>query len=265
MFLILAPLCCSCSSKEDKLAKRNLKAEYIYRNSDEYFFNTPLPQRQVRAPYPWEEKLTGGFPKITKEYFRCKGNSLNPIITQEREGREPIYYRDCHGGEKHGLPLVDNKEFVYPCLIDILNYLQTSTKKQVVITCGHRCPVHNAYSDHTSYNWGSKHMLGGEVDFYIEGLEPETLIELIQAYYQQNYPDEPDYTNFVRFESQNMNVSTPPWYNKEIFIKLYQEDEGRDFDNLHSHPYLSIQVRYSKELDKKVVFEKAQSENYLRH
>jgi hypothetical protein len=49
------------------------------------------------------------------------------------------------------------------------------------------------------------------------------------------------------------DVSTPPWYNKEILIKLYLKNEGRDFDNRHPYPYVSIQVRFDRELNEKVV------------
>ena len=31
---------------------------------------------------------------------------------------------------------------------------------------------------------------------------------------------------------------TIPWFNKEIFIKLYRKSEGRDGDNRHPYPYL---------------------------
>ena len=100
-------------------------------------------------------------------------------------------------------------------------------------------------------------MLAAEVDFYVEGIAPYTVLEYIKEYYNH----EP----FERYHREGINISTPPWYNKEIFIKLYLPDEGRDGDNKHSHPYLGIQVRYDRDLDQTVAFDQKQVENYLRN
>ncbi len=218
-----------------------------------FFFTPPPPSTCQRAPYPWEKSTIGGHPKITKEFFHCRGSALNQVHERLRDGKASLFFRDCDG---HGLPLRDGKEFVYPVLIELLNYIQEKTEKRVVITTGHRCRQHNSYCDNSSYNWGSKHMLGAEVDFYVEGLEKEP--EKIVALLQEHCPDP-----FSRYE-KGLNVSTPAWYNKEIFIKLYKESEGRDFDNQHTYPYLSIQVRYDRDLQKRVVFDEQQVENYLR-
>ncbi len=232
------------------------------RNHNEYFFTPPPPQPRTRAAYPWEDKHVGGFQRISKEFFRCKGNPLNPVVVQERGEREPLYYRDCKG-RRHGLPVKNDEEFVYPCLINLLNYVQEQTKKRVVITTGHRCPMHNAYSDYTPYNWGSKHMIGAEVDFYVEGMEdqPEEVIKILMAYYK----DDEEYAAFTRFDNEGLNIATSPWYNKEVFIKLYKANEGRDFDNQHPYPYIGVQVRYDRDEEKRVVFDQAQAQNYLRH
>jgi hypothetical protein len=258
-----------CTPAEKKQTKHNLKGEYIYRLQNEYFFVPPSPQAKSRESYPWENNSIGGFPRITKEFFHCKGNSLNQVAIQNRDGKPSLYYRDCHGGKKHGLPLVNGQEFVYPCLIELLNYIQHKTQKRVVVTCGHRCPQHNSYSDPSAYNYNSKHMLGAEVDFYVEGMEsdPLPILELVERYYRETTPfsEQSAYTTFERFEKGNLNIRTPAWYNKEVFVKLYLEDEGRDFDNQHPYPYLGIQVRYDRALDKQVVFDKERSENYLRH
>ncbi len=110
-------------------------------------------------------------------------------------------------------------------------------------------------------------MIGAEVDFYIEGLEnqPLPLIPLIQQYYAETFPDNKEYTLFERYEKEGLNVSTPPWYNKELFIKLYLEHEGRDCDNTHPYPYLGIQVRTDRDSNAKVTFDPKQAQNYLRH
>lgn len=202
------------------------------RNHDE-IYATPSPAYPNETiPYPWENQTVGGYPRIAKAFFRCNCGS-------------------------HSLPLREGKEFVYPCLLDLLNYIQEKSEHRVVITCGHRCREHNTASDPSRFNWGSKHMLAAEVDFYVEGVTPQAVLKLISAYYD----DEP----FERYHREGMNISTPPWFNKEIFVKLYLPNEGRDGDNQHPHPYLGIQVRYDRDLGQRVTFDQKQVENYLRN
>jgi hypothetical protein len=265
LLLFTALTFAACSSPKQQMQKRHLKGEYIFRLHHEFFFTPPSPIRTFRDPYPWENRYIAGLPRITKEFFRCKGNALNKPIILAREGKEPIKYFDCHG--KHGLPLREGTEYIYPCLIDILNFVQKHSAKQVVITCGHRCPKHNVYSDRAPANLGSKHMLGAEVDFYVAGLEqdPQSIITIIQQYYSETYPGKKGLTHFQRYEKTGLNVSTPPLYNDEIFIKLYLEHEGRDLDNQHPYPYLCLQVRMDRERNTKVSFDARQSENFLRY
>ncbi len=154
------------------------------------------------------------------------------------------------------MPLREGEaEFIYPILIDLLNYLQSKTGLKVVITW-HCCPVHNAYADSSSYNQNSKHMIGAEVDFYVQGMEnrPHAVIAILMDYYKEMslYQGDRQYQEFQRLEQANLNVATPPWYNKEILIKLYEKTEGRDFDNRHPYPYLCLQVRFDRERNEKV-------------
>lgn len=269
LLLFLALVIVSCSSKENRASKRHLTGEYIFRHHNEYFFTPPPPVPQMREKYPWEDKYIGKVPRITKEFFRCKGNPLNPTVVQTKEGKDPLKYFDCQGGQKHGLPLQDGKEFVYPCLLDLLNYIQQKTEKKVVVTSGHRCPKHNMYLDYSPSNWSSKHMLGAEVDFYVEGMEkePMVIVFLIQHYYQETPPflNAAEFTTFHRYEKPDLTLKTPPWYNKEVFIKLYLENEGRNIDNQHPYPYISIQVRHDRNSNTKVTFDQTKAQNYLRH
>jgi hypothetical protein len=242
--LLISFLLVSCDQKDHS-------GSYLFRRSEEASLLPPPPEPQGRAPYPWEEGSVGGFPRITKDFFRCKGNRLNPPNNS---------FRDCQG-DAHGLPLKGGKEHIFPCLLEILNYIQEKTQKRVIITSGHRCPQHNTYCDPTSTS--SKHLIGAEVDFYVEGMEkePEEVLKLIWQYYK----GQKEYESFQRYERVGLNVSTPPWFNKEIFIKLYKENEGRNVDNQHSYPYLGLQVRYDRESKKSVVFDPKQAQNYLRH
>ncbi len=269
----LALFCPACSSNDNADApspgKLYQKGEYIYRIHNETLFNIPAAQTQSQELYPWEEKHIGEHSKITKEFFRCKGGNLNPMRTTQEKG-ELVRCFDCGGAEKHSLPLRDNKEFIYPILLELVNYIQTKTQKKVVITSGHRCPEHNVYVDPSPSNRYSKHMLGAEVSFYVQGMEhrPEEIVKYIQEYYKitPKYQGRKECLEFARYEKEDVNVSIPPWYNKEIFIKLYKPKEGRNFDNRHPYPYLSIQVRFDYDLQEKVVYswDKA-NHNYHRH
>jgi len=259
--VVLIALCTACSTAEEQgsshLRRQNQKGEYIYRVHNEYLFNPSAPQIAHLEPYPWEKSTVGNFPKITKEFFRCKGSSLNPVKIDKQNG-EVVRHYDCGGSEKHSLPLRDKKEFIYPILIDLLNYIQARAEKKVVITSGHRCPEHNAYIDSSSTNQHSKHMIGAEVSFYVQGMEnqPEELIKYIQDYYKTTakHKGQKDFEEFQRYDKEAANVSIPPWCNKEIFIKLYKKKEGRNLDNRHPYPYISIQVRYDTETQEKVIY-----------
>lgn len=259
LILLLASLCASCSSTDDQdnsYTRRNQKGEYIYRKHNESLTMIPPPEKAQPKIYPWNKEQSDNFPKITKEFFKCKGCSLNPCHIAQIKG-ETVRHYDCSGSDKHSLPLKDDKEFIYPILIDLVNHIQEITGRHVVITCGHRCPEHNTYADHSPSNQYSKHMIGAEVDFYVQGLEehPEQIVKIIQDFYKtdQRYRGKGEF-EFQRYDKTDTDVSTPPWFNKEIFIKLYEKKEGRDFDNRHPYPYLSIQVRYDKESNERVIY-----------
>lgn len=249
----------SCSSQENskyqEIRRHNEKGEFIYRKSDEYLYTLPVPERQKREKYPWEKNLVGNFPRISKEFFRCKGSPLNPVQMTFQDNGEPIRYFDCDG--KHSLPIQNNKEFIFPILIDLLNYIQKKTGKRVVITSGYRCPKHNTYTDPSTYNKTSKHMIGAEVDFYVQGMEndPEKILSLLTDFYKQSplYKGKKEYEEFTIYDGTT-NVSTVPIRNKEIFIKLFNKEEGRDTDNRHPYPYIGVQVRYDRDLYERVFY-----------
>jgi hypothetical protein len=244
-------------SEQEKLRRLNAKGEFILRTHDEHHYALGTPEHRVRERYPWEMAYIGKHSKISKEYFRCKGSSVNPPHVDHKDPARPANYFDCGGFQKHSLPIRGDKEFIYPILIDLLNYVQAKTGCKAVITCGHRCPVHNSYADSAVYNQDSKHMIGAEVDFYLQGMEmkPEEVVRVLMSYYKEMslYQGDKNYQEFQRLEKGKINVSTPPWYNKEILIKLYTKTEGRDFDNRHPYPYISVQVRFDRELNEKVV------------
>lgn len=251
----------------DGKKKSTLIGQYLIRKKSDHLFTPPPPTPLKREKYPWEELICGSHRRITKEFFRCKGNTLHPVVKKEVPGKAPLYYRDC-AAERHGLILRDGKEFIYPCLIELLNFVQEKTEHAVIITSGHRCPKHNTYCDPSPTNSASKHLIGAEVEFYVEGMEssPEAIVNLLQEYYKQGaFADQKEYTTFQRYTKTTLNVSTPPWYNKEIFIKLYLPHEGRTIDNTHAYPYIGIQVRYDRDRATTVTYDPKQAQNYLRY
>jgi hypothetical protein len=261
LFLSIIFLLAGCSRLEktesEKIRKRNCKGEYIYRSQSDVFSPITSPIHTPRASYPWEAEAH--LPRITKEFFRCKGSLINPPILDFSDPSNPTPCADCDGGVRHGLPTFLGKEGVYPILTDLLNYLQKKTGKRVIITCGHRCPAHNTYADPSKENRTSKHQVGAEVDFYVQGMEdhPQEIVGLLMQYYQEEsaYQNQKEYQTFQRYDKPDAHVAIQPWLNKEIYIKLNQKDEGRDGDNRHPHPYITIQVRYDRIRKERVTYD----------
>ncbi len=243
--------------EKEKIRQRNCKGEYIYRSQGDFFYPIAEPAHTPRAPYPWESDAN--LPRITKDFFRCKGSSANAPVLDLSDPEKPAPCADCDGGTRHGLPIIHGKEGVYPILIDLLNYVQKKTGRRVVITCGHRCPAHNAYSDLSKENKTSKHQIGAEVDFYVQGMEdrPQEIVGLLMQYYQETpaYQGEKEFQNFQRYERPDAKTEIQPWMNKEIYIKLNQKHEGRDADNRHPHPYIAVQVRYDRDKKERVLYD----------
>jgi hypothetical protein len=227
-----------------------MQKEKIYRFHFEKFAEIELPRHRVREKYPWEDRMIGEFSKITKEHFRCRGSSHNPLRMSKDSANKEICLLDCGGIERHSLPTQGESETIYPILIDLLNHVQRRTERKVIVTCGHRCPIHNAYSDSSKGAQKSKHLIGAEVDFYVQGLEesPEKIVKVLMEYYE----NQGELSHFVRYEKDDAGLRIAPWYNKEIMIKLHQVDEGRDFDNRHPYPYITIELRYDRHSDRRV-------------
>jgi len=243
------------------------RGEYITRTHDQ-FTSIPSPKIQPKKPCFWEKSQDAGIAEITKECFRCKGNSLSPVKSETVRG-EIVKYHDCGGYKRHSLPLFNGKEGIYPVILDILNHIQAQTGHRVIITSGHRCPEHNTYVDPSPQNQYSKHQIGAEVDFYVQGFEsnPEAILEIIKSYYTENtlYKDKKDYTEFKRYDKEE-SLRHKPWMNKEIFIKLYEVYEGRNDDNRHPYPYIALQVRHDRDKNTRVSYSWEQAfGNYLRY
>jgi len=245
----------------------DVQGEYVFRLDGEKRLPDLALKDSPSPTYPWNSQIKGSIQPITKEYFRCRGSSLHPPIIVHAKEKSEDRISDCGGSDKHSLPYRGKEEFVYPILIELLNHIQEVTKKQVIITSGHRCPDHNRYSDQSTQNSGSKHMIGAACDFYIKGLEshPEAACKIIEDFYKKNarYQKTDEWQKLRRFEKAQ-GVSIQPWYNKEIMIKIYKANEGRNFDNRHSYPYICLQVRFDRTLNLPVNLTWDQAQRYLR-
>ncbi|NGX32957.1 MAG: hypothetical protein K1060chlam4_01014, partial [Candidatus Anoxychlamydiales bacterium] len=118
------------SCKDSKKTSLLVKIEEISRLDSDIYYKHQDPTKNLMDLYPFEEE-TAGFFKITKEFLRCKGNPLNPERVDTSNLDNVKVYLDCVGPAKHSLPLMNEKEGVYPVLLDILNYIQRKTKKRV--------------------------------------------------------------------------------------------------------------------------------------
>ncbi len=236
-FLLLLFFVASCSTaheREQKLRmKKNRSTEKIYRLSHEKMYEEKAFTLAKRERYPWENETC--FPKITMNTLRCRG--CKDYTKRARNGKE---YEDCNGMKDHGLPYVDGDEFVYPVLVSLLNKIQNTLNKKVVVTSGHRCPKHNDYLNLGKFRI-SKYMIGAQVDFYVEGMEKECeeVIEQIIALYKE------DTDNFSHFTKSRSDKGTPSWRNKEISISIQKEGEHSVLDN-KDHSVISISVRYDR-------------------
>lgn len=245
-FIALFLLLSSCSgmekSEKEKIRKLNEIKEPIYRLSSDQFAITGTQESRLRERYPWEKQRHSHLQHITKDFFRCRGRSNHPpIITN---GKEPIL--DCNGIEEHGLPLKNGKENVSDVLIDLLNFIQDKLEKKVVITSGYQCTKHHLYVEKSPDKKRSKHLMGTEVDFYVQDLEenPFEVIKAIMEFYtaKERARDLAYMTNFFEGAKKRSKVY-PCWMNKEIVIHLMDKNEGRDLDNNHPYSYICIELR----------------------
>ena len=248
-------------SEIKRIRKNNETSEKIYRLQNEKLFSVDETKSVERPRYPWEDRTMSGLLKITKEYFRCKGSSGNPERTVGGK-----HFRDCEGIDTHGLPFRDGKEFVYPILIELLNYLQEKTKEKAIITSGYRCPIHNSYVSAPEKNATSKHQVGAEVNFYVQNFEntPQEIVKILMQYYQDEKNS--SFNPFHRCISNPKGLKHSGWYNKEVIIRIHEKDESRDFDNRHPYPFISIEVRYDRDTNSVVSYDWNEAyKGYLRN
>jgi len=268
-WIIYTLLFTSCSGLEKaqqaKIRKANEVKDPIVRLSNERYFASTMPRKKEREKYPWEERYVGSFTKITKESFRCRGSSSHlERKVLNSDGLEEILV-DCEGLGSHSLPVKEGEEFIYETLIKLLNHVQGINHKRVIITSGYRCPIHNRFCNHTKANASSKHQIGAEVDFYVEGMEnePETVISQLISFYKE---DEKSYQQFQKSIKEKNGIEYPIWSNKEISIRINHYKISNDLDNAFSHPYITIDLKFDRQGEEKVEYSWQKANNgYMRY
>lgn len=255
--ILLAILCCSCDDASSRVKKKRKKNNYvcekIYRNSDEFFYQEDHLVIAEKTFYPWQSR--SNFTQITMNTLRCRGSDSHKSY---KIGKKTV--EDCNGLHDHGLPYKDKQEFVYPVLIDTLNYLQDSLQKEVVVVSGHRCPKHHRYVTRGQSRL-TRYMIGAKVDFYIKGYENDLgkVIETIATRYAN---DEKRYKEFVKSAQKDGTYS---FRNKELRISYGVNAEAKKFDNVH-FAVISLEVLYDREKDQRVYLEWDQAyKGYIRN
>src|SRR5258708_25110406 len=94
LFLLLLLIGCSGmeQSEREKIRRLNCKGEPIYRNHDDLFYPISPPTHTPRTCYPWESETK--LPRITKDFFRCKGTPLNPALVDGTDPAKPTPLSD---------------------------------------------------------------------------------------------------------------------------------------------------------------------------
>lgn len=256
--ILLLGLLLSCESENKK---EESKALLIEREKGSLHFKEPEVKANPLPRYAWEKDSP--FPRINKEFFRCMGSKLHPM--KKQEGKLPPL-SDCDGFSAHSLPIKNGEEFIYPCLIELLNEIQKRTNHRVIITSGHRCLKHHLYVKLPEEKKASKHLMGAEVAFYVKGLEksPQTVLKAIEEYYREHpvFGQEAAF-QFKQSDQDDLQVSLRPYLNKEILVKLYLPEEGRDGDTNHNFSYFKMQVRWDRNSKKSVPFRWDEAEKNL--
>ncbi len=155
---------------------------------------------------------------------RCTGKT----IFFQNEGKSQKL-KDCELGQSPKLTM-------NPQITTLIEKLRCLYGDKIVITSAYRNKKHNLYSWAYVYkktgnkrvvSKTSKHQLGRAIDFYIKDFN-----------FQKHKNVVPQLHKWAGFFSKKIRGSK-----NKIWVKVYQANEGRDPDNLHSSPYIHIELR----------------------
>ncbi len=224
----------SCSRKNPSITSKTYN---IHKNFVPNDFVIPQELPQKKPSYQWE-KQHSPLPSFTKYSFRCTGTNQEENIPS---------YKKCLGTLQHGLPLYNGKEYIYPRLIDLLNFLQKENNEKISIIRGHLCPKVFALLDIKEQN--NKYLIGAIVKISSKINWEQNLPFLIKKFYEKKKEENP---------LQEINNSNYPiiFTNNEFKFIIYKPLTTN---------IMEIEVLYDKEKDLTINFTIEDAQNYLHY
>jgi hypothetical protein len=142
----------------------NRKDTYrVWQNDSSLSSRVPWIRYEIGPHATWQT--------LTRDHFRCKGKGARAPLALE----DGNYLFDCWGFE-HGLPWIQEKEFVEPLLLRVLNAIQQELQTSVLILSGHRCPAHHRFITHGKGSPSDRHLIAAAADFQVRGFEKTPLM-----------------------------------------------------------------------------------------
>lgn len=234
LFALFNFLAISCSDKKSTTISKTYDIQKDFTPTN---FILPYELPQKKPTYPWNTCYPR-FLSLTKYSFQCPGT--NP------EANIPLHQK-CLGALHHGLPLVNGKEYIYPRLIDLLNFLQKENKEKIMVIRGHLCP--KAFSLLDPKEQHEKYLIGAMVKVSSQVNWEKNLSTLVKKFYDKKKEEDPLY---------EIGSSTYPitFINQEFKFIIYPSL----LTNI-----MEIEVLYDKEKDSRINFTEEDIQNYLRY
>lgn len=184
---------------------------------------------------PWvryQEGPHGTWHTLTCDHFRCKGHGARAPIALE----DGNYLFDCWGFE-HGLPWIDNQEYVEPLLVNLLNKLQEELETSVVILSGHRCPAHHRFITKGKGSMSDRHLIAAAADFKVRGFEksPHTVLSALEKAFNYLRPD---------LSTKFQSISDKEWKNMFCHIQWHPAGEFTSTDHPETEGFFELTLSH---------------------
>lgn len=234
LFALFNVLTVSCSDKKSATISKTYNIQKDFTPTS---FILPYELPQKSPTYPWNT-CHPRFLSLTKYSFQCSGT--NP------EADIPLHQK-CLGTLHHGLPLVNGKEYIYPRLIDLLNFLQKENKEKIIVIRGHICP--KIFSLLDTQEQHEKYLIGAMVKVSSQINWEKNLSPLVKKFYDKKKEEDPLY------EIENSPYAIT-FINQEFKFIIHPSS----LTNI-----MEIEVLYDKEKDSPIKFTEKDIQNYLRY
>lgn len=223
LWLLLLVSCTDLKTvKEEEIRRKNATREPLVRTLEDVRFPIFIPLKKTRTSYPWESANKRLVP-LSPEDLRCKGSPLHPSRSLPVLDGGIHEIKDC---TPHSLPKMEGEEVYSKLILEKLNLIQRELGRQVLITSGHRCPIHNIYCNPTGTAVFNKHLVAARVDFIVQTDSPEEVVDILRRHSKDKFTQAGD-----RLQ----------WNSSELSIQWTRSLDLRDFDNRHNLPYFTIE------------------------